>query len=180
MSTVFTPTRPPAKVMGSPICKVTLAKLVPRCASTVPAKPAQVLWSLLRSARLLNEHSHPIRFTATHSRRQRSRAKGLARASRCCGRIHHNWRSGECKISRGHQPRAKPDIILLDIHIPDGTGLDACRRILRRSPDSRILVLTSEADERLAIKPFAPEHTTTFSKKSTPKPSSKPSATWLR
>lgn len=43
----------------------------------------------------------------------------------------------------------KPDVILLDIHLPDGTGLDACRQILRHSPDSRILVLTSEADERL-------------------------------
>jgi two-component system response regulator DevR len=43
----------------------------------------------------------------------------------------------------------KPDVILLDIYLPDGTGLDACRQILRHSPDSRILVLTSEADERL-------------------------------
>jgi len=43
----------------------------------------------------------------------------------------------------------KPDVILLDIHLPDGTGLDACRQILRHSPESRILVLTSEADERL-------------------------------
>ncbi len=43
----------------------------------------------------------------------------------------------------------KPDVILLDIHLPDGTGLDACRQILRHSPDSRILILTSEADERL-------------------------------
>lgn len=43
----------------------------------------------------------------------------------------------------------KPAVILLDIHLPDGTGLDACRQILRQSPDSRILVLTSEADERL-------------------------------
>ena len=43
----------------------------------------------------------------------------------------------------------KPDVILLDIHLPDGTGIDACRQILRHSPDSRILVLTSEADERL-------------------------------
>ncbi len=43
----------------------------------------------------------------------------------------------------------RPDVILLDIHLPDGTGLDACRQILRQSPESRILVLTSEADERL-------------------------------
>lgn len=43
----------------------------------------------------------------------------------------------------------QPDVILLDIHLPDGTGLDACRQILKHSPDSRILVLTSEADERL-------------------------------
>lgn len=45
--------------------------------------------------------------------------------------------------------KLQPDVILLDIHLPDGSGLDACKRILNLSPQSRILVLTSESDERL-------------------------------
>lgn len=36
-----------------------------------------------------------------------------------------------------------PDVVLLDIRLPDGSGLDACKEILRRHPGIRILVLTS-------------------------------------
>lgn len=39
--------------------------------------------------------------------------------------------------------RLKPDIVLLDIRLPDGSGFDACREILRQQPDTRIVVLTS-------------------------------------
>ena len=45
--------------------------------------------------------------------------------------------------------RLKPDVVLLDIRLPDGTGFEACTRILVLSPDSRILILTSIADEEL-------------------------------
>jgi two-component system response regulator DevR len=43
--------------------------------------------------------------------------------------------------------RLKPDVILLDIRLPDGTGIDACRQIRRRSPDSRVLIVTSVIDD---------------------------------
>jgi two-component system, NarL family, response regulator DevR len=42
--------------------------------------------------------------------------------------------------------RLKPDVVLLDIRLPDGSGVDACRQILARSPDSRVLILTSVID----------------------------------
>lgn len=45
--------------------------------------------------------------------------------------------------------RLRPDVVLLDIRLPDGMGYDACRQILRRNPDIRILVLTSVSDEQL-------------------------------
>jgi two-component system, NarL family, response regulator DevR len=40
-----------------------------------------------------------------------------------------------------------PDVVLLDIRLPDGTGLDACRQIRKRSPGTRVLMLTSVVDE---------------------------------
>jgi two-component system response regulator DevR len=43
----------------------------------------------------------------------------------------------------------KPAVVLLDIRLPDGTGFDACRQILAKLPDTRVLVLTSVADETL-------------------------------
>jgi two-component system, NarL family, response regulator DevR len=42
----------------------------------------------------------------------------------------------------------KPDVILLDLRLPDQTGLDACRAILRKQPGARVLFLTSSTDER--------------------------------
>jgi two-component system, NarL family, response regulator DevR len=43
--------------------------------------------------------------------------------------------------------RLKPDIVLLDIRLPDGSGFDACREILRRQPDTRVVVLTSVSSD---------------------------------
>lgn len=45
--------------------------------------------------------------------------------------------------------RLRPQVALLDIRLPDGSGLDACRQILRRAPDTRIVILTSVIDDRL-------------------------------
>jgi len=43
----------------------------------------------------------------------------------------------------------QPDVVLLDIRLPDGSGLEACRQILRDRPETRVLVLTSYDDEAL-------------------------------
>jgi len=45
--------------------------------------------------------------------------------------------------------RLRPDVVLLDIRLPDGSGFDACRAILQRLPDARVLILTSVADDAL-------------------------------
>lgn len=41
----------------------------------------------------------------------------------------------------------KPDVILMDVRLPDGSGVDACREILAVAPDTRVLFLTSYADD---------------------------------
>lgn len=43
--------------------------------------------------------------------------------------------------------RLKPDVVLLDIRLPDGSGIEACRQILKRSPDTRVLMVTSVIDD---------------------------------
>lgn len=45
--------------------------------------------------------------------------------------------------------RLKPDVVLLDIRLPDGSGLDACREIKRSLPTIRVLILTSVATDEL-------------------------------
>ncbi len=39
--------------------------------------------------------------------------------------------------------RLKPDLVLLDIRLPDGTGLDACRTITQTQPKVKVVILTS-------------------------------------
>ncbi|MBL9186354.1 MAG: response regulator transcription factor [Opitutaceae bacterium] len=43
----------------------------------------------------------------------------------------------------------KPDVVLLDIRLPDGTGIDACRRMLAATPDVRVLIVTSVLDDAI-------------------------------
>ncbi len=43
--------------------------------------------------------------------------------------------------------RLKPDVILMDVRLPDGSGIDACREILLALPWTRVIFLTSYADD---------------------------------
>jgi DNA-binding NarL/FixJ family response regulator len=43
--------------------------------------------------------------------------------------------------------RLKPDVVLMDVRLPDGSGVDACREIRAQCPETRVLFLTSYADD---------------------------------
>ncbi len=43
--------------------------------------------------------------------------------------------------------RAQPDVIVMDVRLPDGTGIEACREIRAEYPAIRVLMLTSYADD---------------------------------
>ncbi|MGC4098093.1 MAG: response regulator transcription factor [Nitrospira sp.] len=47
--------------------------------------------------------------------------------------------------------RLKPDLILLDIRLPDGSGVEAAREILAKCPNTRVLFLTSFADDHTVL-----------------------------
>ncbi|MED5569544.1 MAG: response regulator transcription factor, partial [Chloroflexota bacterium] len=36
-----------------------------------------------------------------------------------------------------------PDVVVLDIRMPDGSGVEACRDIRAENPDAKVLMLTS-------------------------------------
>lgn len=40
-----------------------------------------------------------------------------------------------------------PDVVVLDVRLPDSSGIEACREIRTRWPDVGVLILTSYADE---------------------------------
>jgi DNA-binding NarL/FixJ family response regulator len=43
----------------------------------------------------------------------------------------------------------QPDLVLLDIRLPDLNGVDVCRRVLEHCPDTRVIILTSYANDDL-------------------------------
>jgi two-component system, NarL family, response regulator DevR len=43
--------------------------------------------------------------------------------------------------------RLKPDVILMDVRLPDGSGVEATREILAMHPTTRVLFLTSFAED---------------------------------
>ncbi|WP_366924837.1 response regulator transcription factor [Metallumcola ferriviriculae] len=40
-----------------------------------------------------------------------------------------------------------PDVIIMDVRLPDGTGVDACREIRQANPEAKVIMLTSFADD---------------------------------
>ncbi|MGE5552910.1 MAG: response regulator transcription factor [Betaproteobacteria bacterium] len=47
--------------------------------------------------------------------------------------------------------QTQPDVVVMDIRMPGGSGIDACREIAFRWPQVRILVLTSYADDEAVL-----------------------------
>ena len=41
-----------------------------------------------------------------------------------------------------------PDVILLDLHLPDGLGSEFCRQLLGASPQSKVLILSAYDDDQ--------------------------------
>jgi len=47
--------------------------------------------------------------------------------------------------------QTNPNVILMDVRLSDGSGIEACRQILLRQPTVRVLMLTSYADEEAVL-----------------------------
>lgn len=47
--------------------------------------------------------------------------------------------------------RLRPDVILMDVRLPDGNGVEACRAIRAADPNCRVVMLTAYADDEALI-----------------------------
>ncbi len=43
--------------------------------------------------------------------------------------------------------KSRPDVVIMDVRLPDGTGVEACRAIREHRPETRVIMLTSYADD---------------------------------
>jgi two-component system response regulator DevR len=47
--------------------------------------------------------------------------------------------------------RFEPDMIVMDVRLPDGSGIEACREIRSEHPQARVVMLTSYPDEEAVL-----------------------------
>lgn len=47
--------------------------------------------------------------------------------------------------------RRRPDIVVMDIRLSDGSGVEACRDIRSQHPDIKVIMLTSYADDEAVV-----------------------------
>jgi two-component system response regulator DevR len=59
--------------------------------------------------------------------------------------------AGTCAQALALARRLHPQLVLLDMKLPDRSGLDACRQLLAENPQLRVLVLTSYAEEATVV-----------------------------
>lgn len=43
--------------------------------------------------------------------------------------------------------KLRPDVVVMDVRLPDGSGVEACREIRSEIPDTKLIMLTSYADD---------------------------------
>ncbi|WP_433756807.1 response regulator [Nocardia sp. CA-135398] len=48
-------------------------------------------------------------------------------------------------------PTIRPQVVVLDVRLPDGNGIELCRELLDQHPDLRCLILTSFTDEQAML-----------------------------
>ena len=59
--------------------------------------------------------------------------------------------AGSVAESLSMTDQARPDVVLMDVRLPDGSGVEACRRIKKEHPDTRVVMLTSYSDEEAIV-----------------------------
>jgi len=51
--------------------------------------------------------------------------------------------------------QSRPDVVLMDLRLPDGDGVEACRAILAERPETRVVMLTVDDDEDAVLSSVA-------------------------
>jgi two-component system response regulator DevR len=59
--------------------------------------------------------------------------------------------AGSVQEAIAKSSKLNPDVVMIDVRLPDGSGLNACRKIRDESSDTHVLVLTSFIDDNLVV-----------------------------
>ncbi len=57
--------------------------------------------------------------------------------------------AGTAKEALDQVARHRPDVVLMDIRLPGASGIEACEDIIRNYPDTKVIMLTSYAEDEM-------------------------------
>jgi DNA-binding NarL/FixJ family response regulator len=61
--------------------------------------------------------------------------------------IHVSTEAGTVREAIDEADRTRPDVVVMDVRLADGSGIEATREIRAKHPDTKVLMLTSFADD---------------------------------
>jgi two-component system response regulator DevR len=73
---------------------------------------------------------------------------GLRSALEDCPDIAIIGEAGTAEEGLAALAKLRPDVVLLDVNLPDKSGLQACREMLKARPQTQVLILSSSESER--------------------------------
>ena len=76
---------------------------------------------------------------------------GLRALLEAAGDIEVIGESGSAVDATNRIPALKPDVAVLDVRLPDGSGIEVCRAVRSVDPSIRALMLTSYADDEALL-----------------------------
>ena len=77
--------------------------------------------------------------------------KGLRLILELHDRIEVCGEASSLKETMEMVPVGVPDVILLDFKLPDGDGVEGCKRIKSQFPDIKILILTAYSQDHIVM-----------------------------
>src|SRR5918994_4408301 len=72
---------------------------------------------------------------------------GIAAMLRATDDIVVAGEAGTVREAIDEADRARPDVVVMDVRLADGSGIEATREIRAKHPDTKVLMLTSFADD---------------------------------
>jgi two-component system, NarL family, response regulator DevR len=72
---------------------------------------------------------------------------GLKAMLEATGEVRIVAEAGSVRDAIAEADRTRPDVIIMDVRLEDGSGIEATREIRARRPETRVLMLTSFADD---------------------------------